>query len=174
MTQLSPPLVVVMGVSGSGKTTVGEGLARRLGVPFAEGDDFHDQDNIAKMRGGVPLDDADRWPWLAAIGAWLADHAGTGGVMTCSALRRQYRDVLRDKAPAVVFLHLTGDEAVVRRRLEQRRSHFMPPDLLRSQLQTLQPLAADEPGIVADFAAPVEEIVDQAIAALRDCAAERS
>lgn len=160
------PLVVVMGVSGSGKTTVGEELARRLDVPFAEGDDFHEQRNVDRMQAGVPLDDADRWPWLAAIAAWLADHAVGGGVATCSALRRAYRDVLRSKAPDVVFLHLAGEEAVIRRRLEQRTGHFMPPDLLRSQFQALEPLEDDEPGIVVDLAASVDEIVETALDAL--------
>ena len=160
------PLVVVMGVSGSGKSTVGEALARRLSVPFAEGDDFHDADNLAKMTTGVPLDDADRWPWLAAIAAWLANHAQTGGVVTCSALRRQYRDVIRRRAPAAFFVHLSGDAGVVRRRMQERRSHFMPPDLLRSQLQALQPLESDEAGVVADLARPVDQIVEQVVGAL--------
>ena len=160
------PLVVVMGVSGSGKSTVGEALARRLGVPFAEGDDFHDADNLAKMSTGVPLDDADRWPWLAAIGAWLANHVETGGVVTCSALRRQYRDVLRQRAPAAFFAQLDGEADVIRRRMRQRRGHFMPPDLLRSQLQALQPLGPDEAGVVADLAQPVDQIVEQVTGAL--------
>ena len=98
----NPPLVVVMGVSGSGKSTVGAALAQRLGVPFADADDFHPDANIAKMSDGVPLDDGDRAPWLRAIGSWLADHSATGGVASCSALKRSYRDVLSGAAPRTV------------------------------------------------------------------------
>ncbi|GAA4102614.1 MULTISPECIES: gluconokinase [Actinomadura] len=154
------PLLVVMGVAGSGKTTFGAALAQRLGVPFADADDFHPPGNIAKMSAGLPLDDADRLPWLRAIGVWLAGHAPGGGVVTCSALRRAYRDLLREKAPQVTFVHLHGDREVVRRRVAARPGHFMPASLVDSQFDTLEPLGPDERGIVLDLDASVEALVD--------------
>ncbi|GAA2100725.1 gluconokinase [Actinomadura alba] len=161
----APPLVVIMGVSGSGKTVVGGALAERLGVPFADADDFHSPANIAKMSAGTPLDDTDRLPWLRAIGAWLAGHAATGGVAGCSALKRAYRDVLRESAPQVTFLHLHGDPEVVRRRVAGRATHFMPASLVASQFQTLEPLQPDENGIVLDLGRPVGDLVDAFLAA---------
>ena len=155
------PVVVVMGVSGSGKTTVGRLLAGRLGVPYAEADDFHPAANIAKMSAGQPLTDADRWPWLAAIGSWIGAHPA-GGVVTCSALKRVYRDVLGE----VWFLHLNGSRELIAARLADRRGHFMPAALLDSQFADLEPLGADEPGLVVDVARPPEEIVDEALARL--------
>lgn len=152
-------LVVVMGVTGAGKSTVGEALAARLGVPFADADDFHSPENVAKMRAGVPLDDADRLPWLGAVGAWLAGHQDTGAVVTCSALKRAYRDVLREKAPNVTFLHLAGDEETVRKRVAHRPGHFMPASLVRSQYDTLEPLQVDERGVVIPLDLPVDDIV---------------
>jgi gluconokinase len=154
-------LVVVMGVTGSGKTTVGTALAERLGVPFADADDFHSPANVAKMRGGVPLEDSDRLPWLRTIGEWLAEHAGAGAIVTCSALKRVYRDVLREAAPEIVFLHLDGDKEVARQRVASRAGHFMPASLVDSQFAALEPLTPDEQGIVVDFALPVREIVDE-------------
>src|SRR5690625_332207 len=115
------PLVVVMGVSASGKSTVGKLLARRLGVVYADGDDFHSQANIAKMHGGTPLTDADRWPWLDAIGKWLHEQAGDGAVISCSALKRVYRDRLRAATPTLCFLHLCGGEQELRRRRSEER-----------------------------------------------------
>ncbi|MGS2646861.1 gluconokinase, GntK/IdnK-type [Streptosporangium sp. LJ11] len=153
-------LLVVMGVTGSGKTTVGAALSQRLRVPFADADDFHSEANIAKMSDGIPLDDEDRLPWLRAIGAWLADHAATGGVASCSALKRGYRDILREAAPTVTFVHLHGDMDAVRRRVAGRPGHFMPASLVESQFKTLEPLEPDERGIVLDFAMPVDELVD--------------
>jgi gluconokinase len=158
------PLVVVMGVSGSGKTTVGIALAERLDVEYGEADQFHPQSNIDKMTAGQPLDDADRKPWLEAVGAWLADHADRGAVATCSALKRSYRDILRAAAPSTVFLHLNADRAVLEPRMAHRKGHFMPPALLASQLQTLQPLQPDEAGLVVDSTTPVGEIVDEFVA----------
>lgn len=150
-----------MGVSGSGKSTVGAALAQRLRVPFADADDFHSPANITKMSAGTPLDDADRLPWLRAIGTWLAEHAVTGGVAGCSALRRAYRDVLRETAPSdVSFVHLDGDAEVVRRRVADRAGHFMPASLVASQFQTLEPLQPDEHGIVLDLSRSVDELVD--------------
>ncbi len=153
-------LVVVMGVTGSGKSTVGTALAARVGVPFADADDFHSPENVAKMRSGVPLTDVDRRPWLLAIGAWLAEQEN-GAVVTCSALKRVYRDTLREAAPTITFLHLDGDKETVRQRVGSREGHFMPTSLVDSQFADLEPLGADERGIVVDFALPVETIVER-------------
>lgn len=153
------PLVVVMGVSGSGKSTVGAALAQRLGVPFADADDFHPPANIAKMTAGHALDDHDRHPWLELIGEWLADHAARGGVMSCSALKRQYRDQLRHHAHDVELVHLHGTREVIARRQASRPGHFMPPALLTSQFTTLEALAPDERGLVIDVDQPVDAIV---------------
>lgn len=153
-------LIAVMGVSGSGKTTVGAALAQRLRVPFADADDFHPQANIDKMSAGIPLDDADRAPWLAALGAWLATHAADGGVLSCSALKRDYRDTLRAAAPTTLFVHLAGDQEVVRRRVAGRPGHFMPASLVATQFATLEPLGPDESGIEIDLDQPVDQIVE--------------
>jgi gluconokinase len=153
-------LVVVMGVTGSGKSTVGTALAERMGVPFADADDFHSPENVAKMRSGVPLTDDDRRPWLLAIGAWLAKHEH-GAVVTCSALKRAYRDTLREAAPDITFLHLHGDKDTVRKRVGSRQGHFMPESLVDSQYADLQPLGDDERGVVIDFSLPVDVIVDR-------------
>jgi len=153
------PLVVVMGVSGSGKTTVGTALADRLGVVYADADDFHSAASVAKMAAGHPLDDNDRAPWLADIAAWLAARDESGAVVGCSALRRRYRDVLRAAAPRVQFLHLAGDPAVLTRRVAERPGHFMPASLITSQLETLEALEPDEPGRVLDLTAAVDDIV---------------
>ncbi|MEU3632175.1 gluconokinase [Streptomyces fradiae] len=166
-----PLVVVVMGVAGTGKTTIGPLLAERLGVPYAEGDDFHPPANIAKMSAGVPLEDADRWPWLDAIGRWAGGRAGLGGVVSSSALKRAYRDRLRTAAPGVVFLHLSGDRALIGERMAGRRGHFMPTALLDSQFATLQPLGEDEAGVAVDVSGTPEEITDRAVTALRRCPA---
>lgn len=151
--------IVVMGVSGSGKSTVGAALAQRLRVPFADADDFHPAANIAKMSAGHPLDDDDRYPWLERIGQWLANHP-EGGVMSCSALKRAYRDQLRRHAPQTEFLHLYGTPEVIGRRQASRPGHFMPASLLQSQFDTLEPLDADEGGLVIDVDQAVDSIVD--------------
>ncbi|WP_445170663.1 gluconokinase [Mycolicibacterium sp. Dal123E01] len=155
--------IVVMGVSGSGKSTVGAALAQRLRVPFADADDFHPPANIAKMTAGHALDDDDRYPWLEAIGEWLADHAG-GGVMSCSALKRKYRDQLRQHCVGVRFLHLSGTEDVIARRQASRPGHFMPAALLASQFETLEPLDADEHGISIDVDQSIDSIIDTYVA----------
>ena len=156
--------VVVMGVSGCGKTTIGDLVARELGVPFLDGDSLHPVENVAKMAAGTPLTDEDRWPWLATVGAELAK-AGDGGlVLACSALRRSYRDAIREQAPDTVFLHLHGSKEVLGSRLEGRSGHFMPTTLLDSQLATLEPLEADEAGFVVDIAVPVDEVVASSLA----------
>ena len=158
--------VVVMGVSGSGKSTVGAALAQRLRVPFADADDFHPPANIAKMTAGHPLDDDDRRPWLEAIGDWLAEHSG-GGVMSCSALKRTYRDQLRGHCPQVEFLHLAGTPDVIGRRQASRPGHFMPASLLQSQFDTLEPLDADERGVVVDVDQNIDAIVENYLAITR-------
>ncbi|CAL9595640.1 gluconokinase [Streptomyces sp. enrichment culture] len=162
----TPHVVVVMGVAGTGKTTIGPLLAARYGVPYAEGDDFHPRANIDKMTAGTPLTDDDRWPWLDAIGAWAHGRAGEGGVVSCSALKRSYRDRLRAAAPGVVFVHLTGDRALVEDRMSHRQGHFMPTALLDSQFATLQPLERDESGVAVDVTGSPEEITERAAAAL--------
>jgi len=157
------PRVVVMGVSGCGKTTVGGLVARELGVPFLDGDSLHPVENVAKMAAGHPLTDEDRWPWLAIVGRELAA-AGDGGlVLACSALRRTYRDAIREQAPDTIFLHLNGSKEVLAQRVGGRAGHFMPPALLDSQLATLEPLQDDERGVVVDIAAPVPEVVAGAL-----------
>ncbi|MFF0222453.1 gluconokinase [Streptomyces sp. NPDC004629] len=162
----TPHVVVVMGVAGTGKTTIGPLLAARLGVPYAEGDDFHPPANIAKMSAGIPLDDADRWPWLDAIGGWAHGRAGLGGVVSSSALKRSYRDRLRAAAPGIVFVHLTGDRALIEDRMSHRQGHFMPTALLDSQFATLQPLEPDEPGVTVDVSGSPDEITARAAEAL--------
>lgn len=151
--------IVVMGVSGSGKSTVGAALAQRLRVPFGDADDFHPPANIAKMTAGEPLDDDDRLPWLEAIGEWLAHH-GDGGVMSCSALKRKYRDQLRRHCDEVEFLHLVGAPETIARRQASRPGHFMPASLLASQFQTLEPLEPDERGIDIDVDQNIDSIVE--------------
>lgn len=162
-----PHHLVVMGVSGTGKTTVGEALASRLGLTFIEGDSMHPPANIAKMSAGTPLDDEDRRPWLDAIGAWAHDHVGNGGVVSCSALKRSYRDRLRAAEPGVVFLHLTGDRKLIADRMRERKDHFFSGAMLDSQLATLEPLQPDENGVAVDIEPGPETITEHAVAALR-------
>ena len=150
-----------MGVSGSGKSTVGAAIAQRLRVPFADADDFHPAANIAKMSAGQPLDDQDRWPWLESIGEWLAAHDVTGGVMSCSALKRRYRDQLRHHADRITVLHLDGSHEVIAARQASRPGHFMPVSLLHSQFATLEPLAPDERGLLIDVDQDIDAIVDR-------------
>jgi gluconokinase len=150
--------IVVMGVSGSGKSTVGAALAQRLRVPFADADDLHPPANITKMTAGLPLDDDDRYPWLEAIGEWLAQHR-RGGVMSCSALKRSYRDQLRRHCPAVEFVHLSGSPEVIEARQASRPGHFMPASLMASQFATLEPLQPDERGVTIDIAQDIDSIV---------------
>ncbi len=154
-----------MGVTGSGKSTVGAALARRLGVPFADADAFHPEANIAKMAAGIPLTDDNRLPWLEAVGQWLADHAD-GGVISCSALKRGYRDRLRSHCPSVVFLHLTGSPELIARRQAGRVGHFMPSALVKSQFDILEPLAPDEHGIALDVELSVDDIVKRFVSQL--------
>lgn len=158
----TPQQIVVMGVSGSGKSTVGAALAQRLQVPFADADDLHPPANIAKMSAGHALDDHDRFPWLETIGAWLAAHA-EGGVMSCSALKRSYRDHLRHLAPQVRFVHLDGSREVIVRRQAARPGHFMPASLISSQFATLEHLQPDEDGVVVDVDQSIDALVEQSV-----------
>ena len=156
--------LVVMGVSGSGKSTVGAALAQRLGVPFADADDFHPPANVAKMAASIPLDDDDRYPWLEVIGRWLAEHGRHGGVMSCSALKRKYRDQLRRHCPQTEFVHLTGTPEVIAARQASRPGHFMPASLMASQFATLEPLGPDERGITLDVTHDIDSIVESYLA----------
>lgn len=159
--QSVPPVAVVMGVCGSGKSSVAEALAGRLGVEFRDADTFHPQANIDKMSAGHPLDDHDREPWLDAIGAWLSAHRAAGAIATCSSLKRAYRDRLRQSAPEVRFLHLDGPRDVVLERVASRPDHFMPTSLVDSQYADLEPLQSDEIGLRVDFVQPIESLVDE-------------
>ena len=153
-----PQPLVVMGVSGSGKSTVGAAIAQRLRVPFEDADDLHPSANIAKMSRGEALDDSDRYPWLELVGEWLAVHED-GGVMGCSALKRKYRDQIRGVAPNVQFLYLEGSRETIAARQAARPGHFMPASLLTSQFATLEPLQPDEDGIVLEVDQSVDAIV---------------
>lgn len=164
-----PRLIVVMGVSGSGKSTIGEALAGALGAPFIDADNLHPRANVEKMRGGSPLADADRWPWLEIVADAMRNTADTNGraVCACSALRRAYRDCLRNRAgEPIAFVLLTGDKSVIAARQANRPGHFMPPALLDSQFATLEPFEPDEHGIVLDVALTVDALVEQAKAQL--------
>jgi len=158
-----------MGVSGAGKSTVTRALAGELGWPAAEADEFHSQANVARMRSGTPLTDEDRWPWLEALAAWIGERerAGENALVTCSALRRAYRDRLRRGHASVWFAHLVVERAVIADRLEHRHGHYMPPALLSSQIETLEPLEPDEPGAAIAAHRPPPEIVVDILARLR-------
>jgi gluconokinase len=161
--------IVVMGVTACGKSTVMRTLADRLGWVMAEGDDFHSPANVEKMRSGQPLTDADRWPWLEAIASWIGqrERAGESAVISCSALRRAYRDLLARGHPSVWFAHLVVPPAVIADRLEHRPGHYMPPSLLTSQLETLEPLEPDEPGVAIPAHRPTPEIVTDILTLVR-------
>ncbi len=173
-------IVVVMGVSGSGKTTIGERLADACGVLFGDADRLHPPANVAKMAAGIPLTDEDRWPWLRTVLAWMNDHAdgvpttdlgkelGVVAVVGCSALKRKYRDLLREAQCPVRFAYLKGSRGVLSRRLRHRRGHFFPEQLLDAQLAHLEePDPAEDPIVVSIGASP-EKIVQQIIEGLRD------
>ena len=162
------PVLVVMGVSGAGKTTVGKMIAARLGWPFDDGDDLQPTANIAKMHGGTPLTDADRAPWLAAIGAWIDARAAASepGVVACSALKRAYRDTLRKGRPQVRIVYLRGSKAEIAERLAHRAGHFWPAKLLDSQFADLEEPTADERAIVVDIAATPELVAKAVIVQL--------
>ncbi|MEU4677632.1 gluconokinase [Micromonospora sp. NPDC023737] len=157
--------VVVMGVSGAGKTTVARGISEATGLLFAEADEFHPAENVARMRAGVPLDDAARLPWLRELAGWMAARAAEGRstVLACSALRRSYRDVLRHGPPGVDFVHLDGPAEVIGDRMARRTGHFMPASLLESQLATLEPAEPDESVLVLDVSLSPEQLVAAAV-----------
>lgn len=165
-----PRVVVIMGVSGSGKTVVGQRLAGSLGWTYQDADDFHPPENVARMRSGIPLSDADREPWLASLAALVANAlkaTGPGLVLGCSALKRSYRQQLSAGDPRLRLVYLAGPEDVIRRRLADRSGHFMPASLLESQLATLEPPHADERPIAVDITAPPDAIVAHLLEALR-------
>jgi gluconokinase len=160
--------IVVMGVSGSGKSTIAAGLVERLGWDFAEGDEFHPAENVAKMHAGTPLTDDDRWPWLRRLAEWIGEHESAGRccVVTCSALKRSYRDLLCDGHPSIWYVHVIADPKLIRDRMEHRTGHFMPVSLLDSQLALLEPLAADEPGVGISGAGSPDAVLADVLAAL--------
>ncbi|MGO1591351.1 MAG: gluconokinase [Ancrocorticia sp.] len=157
--------LVVMGVAGCGKSEVGKEISHRLDWQMAEGDEFHPQANVDKMHAGQPLTDEDRWPWLDIITQWTAeqDNLGHNTIVTCSALRKVYRDRLRQAPGRTVFVHLHGTEELLSERLQGRQGHFMPPSLLPSQLSTLEALEADEDGVVVDITPNVKTIAETAL-----------
>jgi gluconokinase len=160
--------VVVMGVSGSGKTTVAHCMNDVLGWPFAEGDDFHPPANVEKMSSGTPLTDADRAPWLEAVARWIGEQeaAGRSAIVTCSALKRAYREVLRHDHPSVWFVHVSSSPDALQDRLAARSGHYMPATLLASQLQTLEPLEDDEPGVTISGEGSPDGVAARALEAL--------
>jgi gluconokinase len=157
--------LVVMGVSGVGKSSVAAELVRRTGWEFVEGDDLHPESNRAKMASGIPLDDDDRWPWLRRVAAWIGEQetAGRSAVVTCSALKRSYRDLLLDGHPSVQFVHLLAPPELIASRVTARTNHYMPPSLLDSQLAILEPLLPDEPGIRVDTTGDAATVAERAL-----------
>ncbi|WP_241661054.1 gluconokinase [Thermomonospora catenispora] len=165
---LGPPVILVMGVAGSGKSAVGRSLARRLDREFGDADDLHPPANVAKMSRGVPLTDEDRRPWLRDVARWIEERVSGGvpAVLACSALKRSYRRSLIPRPEAVRLVHLTGDRELIARRMAARRGHFFAPELLDSQLRDLEPPGPEENPITVDVAHPTEEIVRRIVAAL--------
>ena len=159
--------LVVMGVSGSGKTTIAALLAKQLGCEMAEADAFHSPANIAKMSAAIPLEDADRWPWLRDIAAWIRerDRAGRSAVVTCSALKQAYRDVLRTASPRLFFIHLAGTREQIVDRVKRRTGHFMPASLVYSQFAILEPLTPAERGFTLDISSTPDALVETALEA---------
>jgi len=156
--------MVVMGVSGCGKSSVGEEIARLTSAQFVDGDDLHPEANKAKMGAGIPLDDNDRWPWLDRVGEVLA--GPKGAIVACSALKRVYRDRIRAAAPGTVFVHLDGSRELLWERISARKNHFMPVSLLDSQLAILEPLGSDENGVTLPITASVKSLAMAAVAAV--------
>ena len=164
----TPDVIVVMGVSGSGKSTVAKGIATTTGWDFAEGDEFHPRANVEKMASGQPLTDDDRWPWLRLIGDWISERVSRGesAVVACSALKRAYRDLLRDGRPQVRFCHVKADPELIEERMENRDGHYMPASLLASQMAALEDLEHDEAGVVISNEGSRAEVLDRALRAL--------
>jgi gluconokinase len=162
-------IAIVMGVSGSGKTTIAEGLARAQGWILLEGDAFHPPANVAKMHAGTPLTDEDRWPWLRAIAARSDElrEAGQSAVVACSALKRAYRDILIGDRPDTVLVYLRGSQQLIADRLRARKGHFMPPALLDSQFATLEEPGPDEHPIVVDIGGPADTVIQEAVRQLQ-------
>ncbi|HIW91545.1 MAG TPA: gluconokinase [Candidatus Corynebacterium avicola] len=160
-----PTHLIIMGVSGSGKTTAAELLEKRTGVPYAEADSFHPEANKKKMASGEPLNDDDRWPWLRKLRDWMTEQAeqGNSTIVTCSALKVAYRDVLREATGDERFVLLNAPEDVLATRMDARKGHYMPTSLLRSQLDTLEPLTDDENGVTLDATADPEDIIQQVL-----------
>lgn len=165
---LRPSILVVMGVSGSGKTTVGRLLAETLQWEFGDADSFHPPANVAKMKAGIPLTDEDRWPWLRAIAAWIDKQrsAGACGVVGCSALKRRYRDILIGERKDVRLVYLKGSEELIAHRMAARHGHFMPPSLLASQFAALEEPGPDERPLTVSIEPPPPEIVAQILSLL--------
>jgi carbohydrate kinase (thermoresistant glucokinase family) len=166
----TPLRLIVMGVSGCGKSTMAAALSERLGLDMVDGDDLHRPESVAKMRAGVALQDADRWPWLDRIGDYLAGSPDgvLGRVVACSALRRAYRERIRAHAGEVCFLFLQGDYALIAQRMRLRVGHYMQADLLDSQFQTLETPAPDETDVITlDIDMPMAALIDQAVSALQ-------
>jgi carbohydrate kinase (thermoresistant glucokinase family) len=164
-------IIIFMGVSGSGKTTIGRTVASRIDWPYTEGDEFHPPANVAKMRDSIPLDDADRAPWLAAIAAWMDERlaAGEHAVITCSALKRKYRDLLRGDRKGIRFVYLQVARAELERRVESRHHQYMPASLLGSQLAALEEPGPDEPAVLTvDADGTIEAVVDAVVKRLVD------
>jgi gluconokinase len=163
-----PTALIFMGVSGSGKSTIAAGVSEKLGLPMLEGDDLHPAANIAKMSAGIPLTDEDRWPWLRIIAAKIEGwrQGGTEGIVTCSSLRRSYRDVLRAGHDDVLFVYLKGSRALLLDRMQHRTRHFMPASLLDTQLATLEEPGADEAAVTIEIGPPPGEVVAEVLKAL--------
>lgn len=172
---LRPRVIVVMGVSGSGKSTTGRRLGAALNWPFRDADEFHPPANVAKMAGGQPLDDFDRGPWLAAIAAWIDERRAQDatGVVSCSGLKRVYRDVIIGQRPDVALVYLKGSFAQIADRLSRRRGHFMPPSLLRSQFATLEEPTPDERALAVTITMPPKRVVERIVASLELAPARR-
>lgn len=162
-----PSIILLMGVAGSGKSTAGRNLGQRLGWPFRDADSFHPPANIEKMSRGTPLTDDDRWPWLDAIGAWIDELRlrGAPGIVTCSALRRIYRDRLLGGRPEVGLVFLQGDFHTIANRMQRRKGHFMPPALLKSQFDTLEMPGRDEAALVVPVAMAPRKVVERIVGA---------
>jgi len=167
-----PQSIVVMGVSGAGKSSVGQSLAAQLGTSFIDGDTLHPEANVRKMASGVPLNDDDRWPWLHLVGTKLATSSHSGTIVACSALKRSYRDAIRTAAPDTTFILLKADRPALQDRLTQRPGHFMPASLLTSQLETLEELQDDESGLMIQSTGGIETTVEKIRKLLEHAAAD--